>query len=187
MTTSHAPFPHAAGARGPAPWFIVEGVLLILLGVLAAALPGVAGLAAAIVFGWILIVSGILGLVSLLGQRGHAHLVWSAISAIIALVAGVLVLLAPIAGAVGLALFIAAYLFLDAVTLIGLALDQRRRERRAWGWLIVAAVVDFLLAGFIVAMGPLSMTVLLGFVIAVDLIMAGVALIALGVSLRQSA
>ena len=170
-----------------ATWFIVEGVLLIIFGILAAALPVYAGLAAALVFGWMLILSGVLGLVAFFASRAHVHPVWSIISALVALVAGALVIWAPVAGAVTLALFIAAYLLIDGIALIGMAIDQRRRSARGWGWLTFSGVVDLLLAGFIVVLGPLSDMVLVGFVIAVDLIIGGIALIALGVAARRLA
>ena len=55
--------------RSAAPWFIVEGVLLIVLGGLAAALPALAGVAGALVFGWVLVLAGVFGLGSVLGAR----------------------------------------------------------------------------------------------------------------------
>jgi len=172
---------------GAFPWFIVEGVLLILFGVLAAALPAFAGLAAALVFGWMLLLSGILGFVALFAGRGRAHPAWSAVSALVAVLAGVLVLWAPVTGAVTLALFIAAYLIIDGIALIGLALDQRRRGARAWGWLVASGVIDFILAACIIVLGPLADAVLVGFIVAVDLIVAGLALVALGIALRRAA
>jgi uncharacterized membrane protein HdeD (DUF308 family) len=169
------------------PWFIGEGVLLIILGLLAAFLPGLAGIAAALVFGWVLILSGAFGLVSIFASRDHAHLAFGVISALIALVVGALIIWRPLIGAVALAIFISAYLFIDSLALFGMAMDQRRRSAGGWPWLIVSAVIDFLLAVFILAMGPLSDTVLLGFVIAVDLIAAGIALILLGIAARRAA
>ena len=86
-----------------------------------------------------------------------------------------------------LAIFIAAYLLVDGVALIGLAWDQRKRAARGWPWLMVSGVVDVVLAILVLAMGPLSSTVLLGFIIAIDLAIAGIALVTLGVHARRSA
>jgi uncharacterized membrane protein HdeD (DUF308 family) len=183
-----APFPVTSRARHrAAPWFIAEGVLLVILGVLAAALPGIAGVAGAVVFGWVLILAGLFGLTSLIGSREHAHLLWSIVSGVVALVVGGLIIWAPLVGAVTLALFIAVYLLVDGLALAGLAWDQRKRGASRWPWLMASGVLDVLLAVLIVALGPLSDAVLLGFVIALDLIAAGIALAAMGLAARKAA
>jgi uncharacterized membrane protein HdeD (DUF308 family) len=173
--------------RSAAPWFIVEGALLIILGGLAAALPGVAGVAGALVFGWVLVLAGVFGLASVLGARGQAHMLFSAISALVALAVGLLIVWRPLIGAVTLAIFIGAYLLLDGFALIGLAWDQRRRHARGWPWLMVSGVVDLVLAILVLAMGPLSSVLLLGFIIAIDLALAGIALVTLGLHARRAA
>lgn len=176
-----------ADRRRAAPWFIVEGALLVVLGVVVAVLPAIAGVAAAAVFGWILILAGIFGIASVIGARHHAHLAWSIVSALIALAVGALIVWLPLIGAVTLALFIAAYLLLDGLALIGLAWDQRRRGGGRWPWVMISGVVDVLLAVLIAALGPLSDSVLLGYVIALDLIVAGIALAGLGLAARRAA
>jgi len=181
-----APDLPASDRHQAAPWFIGEGVVLIVLAGLAVALPIVAGVAGALVFGWVLILSGVMGFASLLGSRRHAHGLWSALSALVALAAGALILWRPIVGAAALAIFIAAYLLLDAVALVGMGLDQRHRHAKGWVWLIVSGAVDVLLAGLIVAMRPLSDTVLLGYIIAFDLLIGGIALITLGLAARKA-
>ncbi len=173
--------------RSAAPWFIVEGVLLIVLGGLAAALPALAGVAGALVFGWVLVLAGVFGLGSVLGARRHAHLALGIVSALIALAVGLLIVWRPLIGAVTLAIFIGAYLLLDGVALIGLAWDQRKRAARGWGWLMASGVVDVLLAILVLALGPISSAVLLGFIIAIDLAIAGIALVTLGWHARHAA
>ncbi len=186
MTTPHiAAVPTGAPRRRLSAWFIVEGLLLVILGGVAAFLPGIAGVTGALVFGWVLVLSGLFGLVSLFGSRGHAHVLWGAISAMVALAVGVLIVVFPLIGVVTLAIFIAAYLFIDAVALVGLGLDQRRRGR-GWPWLIVAGAVDAVLAIVILAMEPFRDVLLLGYVIAIDLVVAGLALVTLGWAARRT-
>ena len=173
--------------RKAGPWFIVEGVLLVVLALLAAALPEIAGVAGALVFGWILLLAGLFGLGSLFGERGHAHLIWGVLSALVALAAGLLILWRPLVGVVTLAIFIGAYLLIDGVATIGLAWDQRKRSGRGWPWLMVSGVIDILLALLVLAMGPRASALLLGFIIAIDLGIAGIALITLGLHARRAA
>lgn len=183
--TGRAP---GAGAtrRGAAPWFIAEGVLLLILGAGAAILPEFAGVAGALVFGWLLILSGVFGLAMLAGSRAHTHVALSVVSALIALAAGGLIIWQPFVGAVTLAIFLGAYLLLDGATLVGMALDQRSRTAGGWPWLLAAGVVDILLGLFILFLRPWAETMVLGYVIAIDLAVAGAALITLGVHARRA-
>ena len=98
-------------------WLTIEGVVLIVLGAAALVAPLIAGLATAFFVGWLLIMAGILGFLSAFAGRAHVHLGWSIVSAIVALVVGVLLILFPLVGTLGLALLIAA-----ACVLAGLAL-----------------------------------------------------------------
>jgi uncharacterized membrane protein HdeD (DUF308 family) len=166
--------------RRAAPWFIGEGIVLVVLGLAAAALPGIAGLAGVIVFGWVLLAVGIAGFLIMLASRDHAHWLWTTLSALTALVTGALVLWSPIVGIIALATLIAAYLLIDAVALIGMGLDQRKLGAKGWVWLVVSGGVDVLLAAFILALRPAGDAHLMGFIIAFDLFIAGLALITLG-------
>jgi uncharacterized membrane protein HdeD (DUF308 family) len=165
-------------------WFAVEGAILILLGVVAFVLPVAAGLAAALVLGWILLLSGIVGLVALFATRGQAHAGWGLLSALIAVIAGLLLLFDPFAGAVSIALLIAAYLLIDGVALVLLGIDLRNRGSAGWVWVPLSGVVDWLLAGLIFAISPAGAPVLLGLLVGIDLVAAGFALLRLGAGRR---
>jgi len=160
-------------------WLTIEGVLLILLGIFALLSPLFAGIALALTLGILLVVAGAVGLISAFAGRAHSHQGWSLVSAIIALVVGLLLLVSPLSGAVAITLVIGAYLVLDGISLIGLSLDHRRRGDRAWAWLLVAGIVDIILAAFIVMLTGAGSAVLIGFIVGLDLIVAGVALLML--------
>ena len=160
-------------------WLTIEGILLIILGVFALLAPLFAGLALAVTIGVLLLVAGVAGVVSAIAGRAHSHQGWSLLSAVIALVIGLLLVISPLTGAVAITLLIGAYLLLDGISLIGLSFDHRRRGDRAWAWLLVAGVVDIILAGFIVLLSAAGSAVLIGFIVGLDLIVAGVALLML--------
>jgi len=166
-----------AGITGRSPWLTIEGVLLILLGIGALVMPLMAGLAASLVFAWILILTGMIGLISAFAGRAHAHLGWSLASALIALVVGAVLLIYPLAGAVTLTIVVGVYLLLDGATLIGLALDHRRKAIEPWGWLLASGLIDIVLAGIILFMSAIGSAVFLGVVVGLSLIFAGVALL----------
>ena len=72
--------------------FLFEGIALICLGGLAVLLPAVASLAATVLLGWILLLSGVLGLIATFRARSAPGFGWSLMSAIIAIVAGAVLL-----------------------------------------------------------------------------------------------
>jgi uncharacterized membrane protein HdeD (DUF308 family) len=168
-------------------WLTIEAILLIVLGVFALLAPLFAGLALAVTLGVVLVAAGVLGLIAAYAGRGHAHQGWSLASAAIALIVGVLVLVWPLAAAAGLTIVLGAYLLLDGVSLIMLSLDHRRRGDRRWGWLLVSGVVDLLLAGVLITLSAVGSTVLVGFIVGLDLILAGIALLMLHRSGRRAA
>src|SRR3979411_3102691 len=78
--------------------FLLEGIVLIVLGSLAVLVPAVATLAATIFFGWILLLSGIMGLIATMRARQAPGFGWSLLSAIIGIVAGIVLLAMPVEG-----------------------------------------------------------------------------------------
>ena len=166
-----------AAVPAKSPWLTIEGVLLILLGIAAVAMPLMAGLAATLVFAWILILTGLIGLISAFAGQAHAHLGWSLASAVVALAIGVILLLYPLAGAVALTTIISVYLLLDGIALIGLALDHRKRAIGPWGWLLASGVIDLVLAALIFFMSAIASAVFIGVMVGISLIFAGIGLL----------
>ena len=160
-------------------WHTIEAIALIVLGILAVLTPIFAGAAIALVLGVLLAISGAVGLISAFSGGRHAHVGWSLVSAGVALVVGLVLIFYPVAGAAALALILGVYLFLDGISLIGLALDHRRRGDRAWVWLLVTAILDLALALLIAIMGGLAKASLIGFIVGLDLILAGSVMLAL--------
>ena len=168
-----------ATAPARSPLLTIEAVLLILLGVAALVLPLFAGVLVATVIGVVLVISGAIGLVSGVSGGPHVHRGWSLLSAVIALLIGLLILFNPLAGTISLTLLLGAYLLLDGISLIGLSMDQRKRGAARWGWVLASGVVDLLLAVLIVTLGTVGSAVVVGFIVGVDLIAAGGALLLL--------
>ena len=159
-------------------WPTLEGGLLIVLGILALLSPLFAGLAVALLFGWLLLLVGILGLTVAFAARAEPHAGWSFASAALALIAGGLLLAFPLMAALSLAILVGAWLLLDGVSLIGLGLQHRKAGVHHGGWVIAAGVFDLLLAVLMFALSAVGSTVMIGFIVGIDLIFAGLALLA---------
>jgi uncharacterized membrane protein HdeD (DUF308 family) len=163
----------AASSARPS-WITLEGVVLILLGALAICLPIMAGVALAFLIAWVLIVAGFIGLVSAFRARDSGHFGWSVASGAIALVVGLVLAINPLIGTAALSLFIAAYLLLDGITMLGLARRLQQRGVKGWGWRLAAGVLDILLSVYIIFMNAVGAAFLIGLVVGIDLIAAGV-------------
>jgi uncharacterized membrane protein HdeD (DUF308 family) len=187
--TSPHTAPHAVAARGARrAWgvLVAEGVLLMLIGIAAIVFPAMAGIAAAVLFGWVLIIGGVSGLVSAFATRPHVHFAWSLISSVLTIAAGLISAFFPFVGAAALVIVIAAWLTVHGVANLMIGLNLRRMGARSWGWPIVSAVVDWVLALAVLLLSPTRGLVLVGIIVGVDLLFSGLALLALGGSLRRA-
>jgi uncharacterized membrane protein HdeD (DUF308 family) len=167
-----------AAIQNRSSWLTIEAIVLIVLGILAIVFPLFAGIALALVIGWVFVVSGVVGLISAIAGRDHAHLGWSIASAVIAVLFGLLLLLHPLFAAVAITLLLAAYFLFDGVTLVGLGLDQRKRGSLRWRWMVGAGVLDIVFGVLTFSLGALGSAALIGVIVGIDLIIAGASLLA---------
>jgi uncharacterized membrane protein HdeD (DUF308 family) len=159
------------------PLLMIEAVVLLVLGIAALITPFMAGLAITFLIGWVLVISGVIGLISAIAGHLHFHRGWSLASAIIALLAGLLLLVFPLVGLITAAIVIGAYLAIDGVSLIALAFTRRKRGYSGWAWLLASGALDLVLALFILSLGPAGSSILIGIIVGIDLIVAGLALL----------
>ena len=159
-------------------WLTIEAIALIVLGALAIIFPYFTGLAFGVFLGWVLFIVGLLGIASAIQGRAHAHLGWSIASAVVAIIAGLLLAFYPLTAAVAVTLILAAYLLFDGVALVALGLDQKKRGVTRWYYVLGAGVVDILLGVLLLVLTGMGSAALVGVIIGIDLIIAGVGLLA---------
>ncbi len=177
----------AGAVREHSTFFLVEGIVLLVLGVLAILLPPFATLAVTIIFGWIFLVSGMIGWVTTLGARGAPGFWWSLLSALLATAAGLVLLVQPAGGALSLTLLLIAFFAIEGVVSILYALEHRRELSGRWEWMLTSGIIDLVLAGIIFAGLPGTAAWALGVLVGVNLIFGGMALTAMALHARRSA
>ena len=158
------------------PLCMVEGIILIILGLAAIFVPRT--LAIEILFGCLFLISGITGLITTYWMRQAPGCWWSLVSGILGIVAGMLLLLSP-RGVLSLTLILIVFFVIEGVASIMFALDHRRRVMGQWGWMLVSGIIDLILAAIIVAGLPGSAKWALGLLVGINLIVGGVALLAM--------
>jgi uncharacterized membrane protein HdeD (DUF308 family) len=168
-------------------FFLIEGVILVILGAAAIIVPEVATVAVAILIGWVLLVSGIVGLIATFRVRGTPGFGWSLLSAAIGIAAGVVLLLWPLSGALSLTLILTVFLVFEGIVSIMYALDHRRDGTARWGFMLVSGLVDLILAAMIFAGLPATAAWAIGLLVGINLVFGGFALIAMALQARPTA
>jgi uncharacterized membrane protein HdeD (DUF308 family) len=164
--------------------YLIEGIALLVLGILAVAMPGIASLAATVLFGWILLLAGVVVLIAALRRRHAPGFWWSLFSGAIAIVAGLLLLFRPLQGVLTLTVVLIAFLLAQGVISILYAVEHRKQQSGRWGWILASGIVDLLL-GVLLLMGfPGTAVWALGLLLAIKLIFGGWSLIAMALHAR---
>jgi uncharacterized membrane protein HdeD (DUF308 family) len=165
--------------------FLTEGILLLLLGVAAIFVPPVATIAVEIVIGWVLLLSGIFGLISTFRMRHAPGFWWSLFSAVLGIVAGIVLLRWPLSGAVSLTLILTVFLLLEGIASIMLALQHRHGFSSRWGLMLLSGLVDLVLAGLIFMGLPGTAAWAIGLLVGINLVFGGTALISMALQARN--
>ena len=176
----------SAAVRGHWKAFLFEGILLVILGLAAMIVPPLASLAVTIFLGWMFLISGIAGLALTFWARGMPGFWWSLISAVLAVVAGIILLAQPVQGTLTLTIVVGAYFLAEGVATIMYALEHRRELSGRWSWLLIAGIVDIVLAGIIISGLPGTALWAIGLLVGINLLFGGTTLIGMALAARAA-
>jgi len=176
----------AAAVRAHWKAFLFEGILLVVLGLAAMILPPLASLAVTIFLGWMFLISGIAGLALTFWARGLPGFWWSLLSAVLAIGAGIILLAQPVQGTLTLTIVVGVYFLAECVATIMFALEHRREFSERWSWLLIAGVVDIVIAGRIIAGLPGAALWAIGLLVGINLLFGGMSLIGMALAARHA-
>lgn len=165
--------------------FLFEGILLVVLGVAALILPPLAGLAVAILLGWMFLISGIGGLLVTYWARSSPGFWWSLISAALAVLTGLLLLARPAQAVLTLTIVLGAYFLAEGVTTIMYALEHRRELSGRWSWLLISGLVDIAISFMVITGLPSSAEWAIGVLVGINLMFGGASLIGMALAARN--
>jgi uncharacterized membrane protein HdeD (DUF308 family) len=167
--------------------FLFEGIVLVLLGFAAIVVPVVATLAFTLVIGWLFLISGGVGLVTTFWMRNAPGFWWALLSAVIALAAGVILILWPISGVLSLTLVLIAFFAVEGIATLMYAFEHKAQLSGRWGWMLASGVVDLILAGIIFAGLPGTAAWALGLLVGINMLFGGTAMIGMALAARNPA
>jgi uncharacterized membrane protein HdeD (DUF308 family) len=166
--------------------FLVEGIVLVVLGLLAIVVPPLATLAVAILIGWLLLISGIVGLITTFMARHAPGFWWSLLSAVLAVAAGIVLLGWPASGVISLTLLLVVFFVIEGVVSIMYALEHKKELSGRWGWMLASGIVDLVLAVMIYAGLPSTAAWALGLLVGINMVFGGTSLVAMALYARGS-
>lgn len=165
-------------------WYLIEGVLLTAAGVLAVIYPVVSSVAVVVLLGWLLIISGALQGISLLGARHVPHFWLQLISVILAVLIGLLLLRDPGQGLLTITLLLIVFFMIEGISKIVFALTIRPFPN--WSWVLASGIVGVVLSVILWRSLPVTALWLIGLLLGIELISVGAAIAYLAWHVRRS-
>jgi uncharacterized membrane protein HdeD (DUF308 family) len=153
------------------------GILMVICGILAIALPLASSIGVALVVGWLILLAGVWHLIFVFHSHSFGGVLWQLLLAIVYGFAGVYMLMHPLLGLVTLTLVIAIFLLIEAG--LETALYFTIRKKKNAGWVLVDAIITLILAIMIWSQWPSSSGWVLGMLVGISLIFSGISRLSL--------
>jgi uncharacterized membrane protein HdeD (DUF308 family) len=165
-------------------WLLALGVLSLVLGTLGLWMTFAMTLASILLFGVLLVVSGVSQLVQAISCKGWKSILWHVLIAMLYVAAGVVIVDDPILASVTLTMVLAGLLIAVGISRIVLAVQLRPSQ--GWYWPLISGAVSVLLAGMIIAHWPLSGFWVIGLFVAIELIFNGWSYVFVALAARKA-
>lgn len=165
--------------------FVAQGVIMLILGVLAIAWPQISTVAVDIFVGWLFLLSGLAGIFTMFFARDVQAFLWMVLTAALALFVGVMLVWHPAEGAASLTVVLTVFFIVEGIFQIGASLSYRNTFPNRWGWMLASGIVDLILGGIIITGWPGTATWVLGLLAGVNLITSGAAITAVALAGRE--
>jgi uncharacterized membrane protein HdeD (DUF308 family) len=168
-------------------WLVVGGIALLFLGCWGLSMVGLGTMtiASVLYFGIMVIAGGVIVLIDAFQAGNWKAKVWAMLIGLMYIVCGVVMIMNPGASAVWFTLFIAGFLLVSGIFRIVIGL-QLRKEVPGWGWTVLGGIASLVLAYIIYGQWPISGLWVIGMFVAIEMIMQGAHMVAIGMAARAS-
>ena len=164
-------------------WFILVGVILIVLGCLALGYQFIATVFSVYFIGTLLVIAGIAQALHSFSIKGFGQTALWAIMGILYIFIGLMSFFQPIAISSALTLVISFLLIMSGFTQILAAFNNRNLP--SWGWILTSGIITLILGLIIISGWPYDSLWVLGMFLGVDLVFQGWAYIAIGIAVKK--
>jgi uncharacterized membrane protein HdeD (DUF308 family) len=159
--------------------FLIEGVVLVVLGVLAILVPMVATVATVTLIGWLILISGIVGLAATVMARHTTGFWWSLVSGVLGVVVGIALLGGPTLVDVSFTLVLVVFFTVEGGAWCLYALEHKKNLSGPWSWMVVSGIVDLILAFMIFCKLPVTEAWAFGLMVGTSMLFGGISMIAM--------
>jgi uncharacterized membrane protein HdeD (DUF308 family) len=163
--------------------FLIQGVIMIILGVLAVGEPMVATLAVTLFAGWLFLFSGIVGFAGMFTARHVPGFWWALITAVLAILVGIYLIWRPLSGTLSLTLAVGAFFGAQGIVQIITAIGHHK-VLRSWVWMLVTGIANVILALIIWGGFPGTAEWVLGLLFGINLLLWGFSLVMTALACR---
>ncbi|HUK32232.1 MAG TPA: DUF308 domain-containing protein [Candidatus Acidoferrum sp.] len=164
-------------------WSIGLSVLMILAGLLAIAMPQLAGIAVNLVVAWLLVFSGAAHLVFAWHTRTTGGILWELLVAALYIGIGIYLLIHPVAGLATLTLALAIYLFIEGI--LEFILGFVVRPLPGSGWLFFDGIITLILAVLIWRTWPSSTEWVIGTLVGISMLFSGMSRLMISLAAKR--
>lgn len=166
-------------------WFMVVGVCLIILGIVAIVFPFATTIAVKTFLGWIFLIGGFVQVFHAFSTQRWSAFFLDLLVGALYLVAGGWLAFFPLTGIVTLTLFLAAMFIAQGV--LEFVMGFRLRPQEGWGWVLVSGLIAFAVGALIFAQLPSSAVWAIGLLVGINMISSGWAYLFLGLAASRRA
>jgi uncharacterized membrane protein HdeD (DUF308 family) len=163
--------------------YLLQGILMVITGVLALIYPSLASVAIVRLLGWFLIASGVFQGFGLIGAREVPYFWMELLSAVLAIVIGVLLLRHTDAGLLFFSVLFLIYFMIEGMVKAIFAFIIRPFPN--WGWVLASGLLGIVFAVYLWANLSTVSDWMLGVLLGVLLLVEGTALTSLAWRVRQ--
>jgi uncharacterized membrane protein HdeD (DUF308 family) len=165
-------------------WYLIQGILMVIAGVLALIFPMLASVTIVLLLGWVLIISGVVQGIGLIGAREVPHFWLQLISVALSIIVGLLLLRQPQGGLLLFTVLLLIYFLVEGLAKVIFALSIRPFPN--WGWVFAAGLVGIFLAAYLFANLSSVSEWVLGLLLGIQLLVEGAAITYLAWRIRES-
>jgi uncharacterized membrane protein HdeD (DUF308 family) len=174
-----------APLKGKWGWVVALGVVYLIAGMIALGSVVMATIASVYVVGIMMLLAGVFEVIHSFQIKSWGRfLFWLALG-VLYIIAGFVAFDNPLLTAAWLTLILGAALVASGIMRVFLGFNMKGGT--PWVWVVVSGLITLLLGVVILIHWPISSLWTLGIFLGVDLVIAGVSWIALGMGLRQAA
>lgn len=174
--------PGIAPLRAKWGWILALGIVYLVTGLIALGSVVMATAASVLVVGIMMVISGIFEVINAFQIKTWGKFLLWLLLGVLYIIAGFVTFENPLLAAVFLTLLLGVSLVVSGIMRIFLGFGMR--QAMPWGWVVFSGVITLLLGLIILAHWPVSSLYVLGLLLGIDLIFAGIGWMGLGFGLR---